>query len=127
MQISSEELVQKARQINDSIYGTERKNKVEIADVIKIHVTEGAKFALEKALGAKGVSLAERSAFVAVLKEQKDAVNILLVGNDQKQKAIDMLKPIFGYKSEEFIDNFQTVFKKIEQEIESDRKKFLSA
>ena len=127
MQISSEELVQKARQINDSIYGTESKNKVEIADVIKIHVTEGAKFALEKALGAKGVSLAERSAFVAVLKEQKDAVNILLVGNDQKQKAIDMLKPIFGYKSEEFIDNFQTVFKKIEQEIESDRKKFLSA
>ena len=123
MQISREELELVAREINDSIYGHDRERKRKILEAAKEQVDSAVKFALQKALSIHSVSPTARKAFVELLKEQKDAINLLLVGENTKQKAAEMLKPIFGYKGGEFIAAFQDAFKKLQAEIQLDMKK----
>lgn len=123
MQLSVQELEAKARQINDEVFGPDHKRKRNMGDAVKEQVNACAKFALEKALSMNGISGAERSAFLAVLKEQKDAINLLLVSDGQKEKAAAMLKPIFGYKSGEFIDAFQSAFRQLHNEVQFDMKR----
>ncbi len=123
MTVSQEELEAKAREINDAVLGPDRKESVKLLDAVKKRADLGAKFALEKALNSRGISEAGKKAFVELLREQKDAINILLVSAGQKQKAIEMLKPIFGYKSKEFLENFQDIFKKLQVEISLDLQK----
>ncbi|HLC93264.1 MAG TPA: hypothetical protein VJH23_06180 [archaeon] len=123
MQVSQEEYESKAKEINDSIFGADRKKKLKLMEKAKFQVDASAKFALEKALQMKGISQTERNAFISLLKEQKDAINILFVSGEQKEKSVDMLKPIFGYKGSDFIDTFQDVFKKLQVEVQLDMKR----
>ncbi len=120
MQIPLEEYEAKAKEINDSIFGSDRKKRLPALKAIKPQVDAAAKFALEKALMMKGISEAERRAFVSLLREQKDAINLLMVGGQNKRKAAEMLAPIFGYKGKDFIETFQGIFKKLQAEIQLD-------
>ena len=122
MKIDQNEFLAKAKEINDSIFGPKRDKKVKLLDAAKIQANESAKFALEKAFSAPWLSAAMRNAFLEVLREQKDAINVLLVSGDQKQKSIEIIKPIFGQKSGDFIDNFQKAFKAMEAELQADMK-----
>ncbi len=122
MDISREELEKRAKEINDSVFGPDRKQKRKLMDALKEQVNASAKFALGKALSIPGVSPTARAAFLAVLKEQKDAVNILMLPREKQEKAVDMLKPIFGQKSAAFVQAFREAFTQIQSEIQHDRK-----
>ena len=120
MKATQQECEAKAAEINDDIFGSDRKRKLKLMETVKMQVDASAKFALEKALSMNGISAAERTAFVELLREQKDAINLLLVDASLRQKSAEMLKPIFGYKSAEFIGAFQDAFRKIQSEVKLD-------
>ena len=120
MQIAREEFEAKAKEINDSILGEGRRAKPALMKLVKAQVDASAKFALGKALMMNGISEAERQAFIGLLKEQKDAINLLMVDGSQKAKSAEMLSPIFGYKAKDFIGTFQDIFRKLQAEIQLD-------
>ena len=122
MKIPQEEYEKAAKEINDAIFGADRKKKLKFMDSVKLQINAGVKFALEKALSSKAISQTGRNAFVELLREQKDAINILMVDPSMKQKSAEMLKPIFGHKALEFIDNFQDIFGKVQSEVQLDLK-----
>ena len=121
--VSREDLEKKAREINNMIFGVDRSKKVKLAEAFNIQADLGTKFALENAFLLRGISDQGKKGFVEILKEQKDAVNLLFAKNEHKEKAISMLKPLFGYKSKEFIETFQDIFERLQKEIEADRDK----
>lgn len=123
MNVLQEELESKAREINNLVFGRDRKRRRQALEYVKEQADAGAKFALEKALMISGISPTARDAFVGLLREEKDAINILFVSQGLKPKSVELLKPIFGYKSGEFLDAFQDAFKKLQVEIALDMKR----
>ncbi len=121
MQSSSGELAAKAKQINDSIYGPGRDVNPNSLVAIKVQLDESAKFAMQKTLGAQWISPSERDSFLEVLKSSPDAVNLFIVNDDQRPKSVEMIKPIFGYKSAKVLDLFRDSFNALQQAIEKDK------
>ena len=121
------ELEAKAREINEAIYGPDRSRKRKLMEAAKEQADLSAKFALQKALSVHGISDSSKKAFVELLKERRDAVNILFASSQsEKQKATEMLKPIFGYKGMEFIEGFQSAFRQLQSEIEFEKKRHVA-
>src|SRR3989344_2634965 len=115
--VSREELEARASEIGRKVSARRAAGKSGFLELVKEEVDESAKFALEKALSMKGISPAQRKAFVELLREEKDIVNLLLVGDKSKAKAAEMLKPLLGFKAGEFIESFQKVFIEIQREL----------
>jgi len=124
MQVPREELEKKSKEINDSIFGRTRKKKVVFDEAVRKQVDASVKFALGKALQTTGIPEAQKKAFVSLLKEEPMSINLLLVKKEEEQKAIEMLAPLFGEKTKEFLENFQLVFNQLQEEIEFDRQQF---
>jgi len=120
--VSRKELEEKASEIGRKVSARRASGAAKPLEIIKEEVDESAKFALEKALSMKGISETQRSAFIELLKEEKGLVNILLVSDKSKAKAAEMLKPLLGFKAEEFIDSFQKVFIEIQRELHGRKK-----
>lgn len=127
MGIASEELEARAREINDTVFGKDRKLKKNPIYFVKEQSDLCAKFALEKALSMHGISDASKIAFIGLLKEQPDAINLLFADSANKEKAIVMLKPIFGQNAGPFIDAFQTDFGKILKAAQEEMKRLGAA
>ncbi|PIN85548.1 MAG: hypothetical protein COV47_01585 [Candidatus Diapherotrites archaeon CG11_big_fil_rev_8_21_14_0_20_37_9] len=122
--IPAAELSKKAKEINDNVFGRTRKKKRIMADSVKESINECAKFALEKTLKLPEIRVESRVAFIELLRDQPDMINILLVSDKMKPKAIEMLKPLFGEKSDFFIAEFLDSFSKIHAEVNSERQNF---
>lgn len=127
MHLSSEELARKAKEINDVIFGVERKSTLTAISAIKMQLDESAKFALQKALSQNWVSPTEKNALVEVIKERPDAINIFIVPEPQQEKSVEMLKPIFGYKSGKVLEVFHEAFNALQEAIENDRRTYRGA
>ena len=124
MIVTNEELEKKAKEINDKYFGRTRKKKVQMNVVIKAQINDCVKFALEKALQTQGLQESSKKAFVELLEEQKDAINLLLVSKEKEQKSIEMLKPLFEDKTTEFLQNFREVFSRLQNELNEEKKNF---
>jgi len=127
MIVTNEELEKKAKELNDKYFGRTRKKKVQIEPTIKAQINDCIKFALEKALKTSGLQESSKKAFVELLKEQKDAINLLLVPEEQEQKSIELLKPLFEDNTKEFLHNFREVFSRIQNELNEEKKNFAAA
>jgi len=127
MIVTNEELEKKAKELNNKYFGRTRKKKVQIEPTIKAQINDCIKFALEKALKTKGLQESSKKAFVELLEEQKDAINLLLVPEGQEQKSIELLKPLFEDKTKEFLHNFREVFSRIQNELNEEKKNFAAA
>lgn len=123
-EVSREELALKAKEINDKLFGRTRKKKSSFQKALNEQVNASTKFALEKSLKLVEVPKSSKKAFVELLKEQNDAINLLFVGEKEEAKVVEMLKPLFGEKSRDFIRSFRDVFNKLQSEIELDKQKF---
>ncbi len=121
MPLSATELSSKAKEINDRIFGPTREAKPDPLSALKVQLDESAKFAMQKALSEHWVSPSERDSFLAVLKERPDAVNLFIVGDDLMHKSIEMLMPIFGYKSARLLGAFRESFNALQEALKQDR------
>jgi len=115
---------EKAREISKKVFGRTGKKKRAFKDALKEQVDLSAKFALEKALETDGLSMESKRAFVELLKEEKGAISLLMVSKEEEPKAVEMLRPLFGEKSGEFISNFRGAFNRLQEEIALAREKF---
>ncbi|MCR4368544.1 MAG: hypothetical protein NUV67_01410 [archaeon] len=114
----------KAKQINDQIYGRTRKKKTPLDKALKMQVNESARFALGEALKKTELPRDGKKGFVELLREQPDAINLLLVKEGAEKKSIEMLSPLLGEKTSEFIHNFRVSFNALQKEIAFDRQNF---
>ena len=121
MQASGDELRKKAKEINDMIWGPDRKATRGSVSALKEQLDQSAKFALQKTLSNAWVSPPEKASLIAVLKEQPDAINLFIVDEKTQGKSVEMLKPIFGYKSTKIIESFRETFNLLQQAINEDR------
>ncbi|MEK6958327.1 MAG: hypothetical protein AABW99_05105 [archaeon] len=122
--VSAADLRKKAREINDSIFGGDRKGKVALNLAIKKSVEASALFALEKTLSKTRVSEGAKSSFVDIIRGQPDAINLLFASEQNKAQAIEMLKPLFGYKTKQLLGDFQKIFLDLQREIQEEKKVF---
>ena len=121
MEASASELSGMAREINNRIFGQGRTLRPDALIALKMQLDESAKFALQKTLSSQWISPSERESFLEVLKEQPDAVNLFIVGDAERHRSIEMIKPIFGYKSAKVLDLFRDSFNALQEAIEKDR------
>ncbi len=127
VKVSREELIEKAKAINTKIFGRTMKKKVKLGKALQMQVQESIKFALDKAFQVEGIPKSAKKGFLELLKEQKGAINILLINDDYKGMAIQMLQPMFGEKSEEFVETFLETFRGLQNEINLGKKSFSAA
>lgn len=113
-------LAEKAKEINDRVFGADRKSSVQIEEGLKQQVNENMRYSLNLALHEQWVSEPQRRAFVDVLKEQKDAIDILFTPKKDKTRAIQIIKPLFGAKSGKFLETFQSHFDRMQKELVKD-------
>ena len=78
---------------------------------------------MEKALSIKGISNSSKNNFIELLAEQPDAINLLLVSKENQEKPVEMLSPLFGEKTIEFIETFRNIFNKLQVEINANKKR----
>ena len=114
-----------AREINDAVFGKARKIRKNPVQAVKEQSDLCAKHALAKALSLQGISGSGKKAFVELLKEQPDAVNILFASAANMQKAAELLKPMFGKNAAAFIGEFQTEFNEIMQAAMEENKGYI--
>jgi len=124
MIVTNEELERKAKELNDKYFGRTRKKKIQIEPTIKAQINDCVKFALEKALKTPGLQDSSKKAFVELLEEQKDAINLLLVPEEKEQKSIEMLKPLFEDQTKEFLHTFREIFSRLQNELNEEKKNF---
>ncbi|VVC00648.1 Uncharacterised protein [uncultured archaeon] len=124
MGISKHELAAKAKEINDLIFGVDRKMPRKAMDALKQQADESARYALQKAFSMKGVPESEKRAFIEVLKEKPDAINILMVAKEDQQKSVEMIRPIFGARSSIIIGTFRHAYEQLQEAIREDRERY---
>lgn len=106
----------KAKEIRAKVLSS-TPNRANPANAIREFTNESMRYALNMCLGKTWVSTSQKNALLAVFKEQKDAINMLFFTGKDKDKAIQMLKPLFGNNSKKFIDEFQKNFDKMQREL----------
>ncbi len=119
--MNNEELESRAKVINDAIYGRTRKKKVSVSEAVNQHIRESMRFGLEKAFSIEGITKESAEALVQILGEENGSANILFA-KENKSKAIEMITPLFGVKSSEFLETFQNSFEALQKALEQDAK-----
>jgi hypothetical protein len=105
----------KAKEIKSKIFSNVE--NLDIEKSIKEITNESMRYALQHVLSKQWVSATQKKAFLEILKEQKDAINLLFFTGENKGKAIQILKPLFGNNSKKFINEFQNTFDKMQREL----------
>jgi hypothetical protein len=115
------EFEKKAKEIKSKIFPNIENFGIE--KTIQEITNESMRYALQNVLSKQWVSATQKKALLEILKEQKDAINLLFFTGENKGKAIQILKPLFGNNSKKFIDEFQKSFDKMQRELLSSLEK----